>query len=114
MAMFSLHLPRLVVCKCNHHMAHLMAQDFFLRSAFRAEMALTDPNRTLAVTCMGGTKPLVLLLLLLLFDCPNLDPGGADPKLWWHDEQVDDEEEVESLEPHDHAVHLPLLLLLLF
>ncbi len=29
-------------------------QAFFFRSAFKAEMAATDPNRILAVTWMGG------------------------------------------------------------
>ncbi len=41
-------------------------QVFFFLSALRAVMALTDPNRTLAVTWMGGRLKLLLLLLLFM------------------------------------------------
>ena len=72
---------------------------FFFLSAFNAEIADTDPNKTLAVTCIGGIPPtplptpipfpipyppdeLLLLLLkeLLPFILPDLEIPEQD--LW--------------------------------
>ena len=61
----------------------LIAQVFFFLSAFSAEIALTEPKSTLAVTWIEGTPPVPLLLLLLLllkYLVPML--------VWWHEEHT--------------------------
>ena len=96
---------------------------FFFLSALRAEMALTDPKRTLAVTCTGGIEKVVpavegveaeeqlvaelLLLLLNVKEAPfRLDVWGQwAQEASWPD---DADEELQELLPE-----LLLLLLLL-
>lgn len=87
------------------------AHVFFFRSALSAEIALTDPKSTLAVTWMGGTlyppeppEP-PLLLLLLLSAKGDLRPPFPEQD-WWHCEQYPCDD------PPEPGLH-PLLLLLL-